>query len=149
MLLGNDLFNPEVIETLGQHEHRSLMTIRHGNQVDCLPYQQMSTEERSKREKLFSPLTSAEAVQTDYEKTIELMMGNPTSRVGYIQHLPDAELHDICEEAAKEVELQGICEVADDQRGGNCQEAAAINDDEFFDELAKRAADEAMQSSFL
>ena len=38
MLLGNDLFNPEVVETLGHHEHRSVMTIRYGNQVDCLPY---------------------------------------------------------------------------------------------------------------
>lgn len=93
MLLGNDLFNPEVVETLGHHEHRSLMTIRHGNQVDCLPYQQISTEEREKREKLFSPQQSSEANRNDYERAIELMIGNPPSnRIGFVQHIPDAEI---------------------------------------------------------
>ena len=84
MLLGNDLFNPEVVETLGHHEHRSLLTIRYGNQVDCLPYQQMSKEEREKREKLFTPQPSPEAIHNDYERAIELMIGTSSSRVGYV-----------------------------------------------------------------
>ena len=62
MLLGNDLFNMEVVETLGHHESRSVLTLRYGNIVDILHYQQLSTEERKKREVLFRPPSAADGL---------------------------------------------------------------------------------------
>ena len=53
------------------------------------------------------------------------MIGTPSSRVGYVQPIPEAELTEICEEAA------------------------AADDGNFFDALAKQAAEEAMKPPFL
>ena len=96
MLLGNDLFNPEMVETLGHHESRSVLTLRYGNIVECLPYQQLSTEERKKREKLFRQPSAADGspdstkrntFMQSVEKAVELLMGSQeaTHRVGYVE----------------------------------------------------------------
>lgn len=64
LLLGNDIFNKEMVETIAQNETFGCYVLRHGNQIDILPYKLLSVEERRKREVAYEQ----EKYESEYRK---------------------------------------------------------------------------------
>lgn len=55
LILGNDIFNREVVEIIGENDSYGALSIRYKDTLDVMPFRTLTLEERTRRDKAFAP----------------------------------------------------------------------------------------------